>query len=178
MTASAMFGAALLFLMPVLVYGQQSGPAGEVPPQLKVPEGAKLVLHAHAKGDQVYTCKQDGGQYSWTLKAPDAQLFDESGKAVGHHFAGPTWQLNDSSAVVGKVAARSDSPDRDSVPWLLLTAVDHSGNGLLTNVTHIQRLNTKGGKAPAAGCDASHAGAETRVPYTADYFFYASGAGR
>jgi len=172
MTATGIFGVALLVLMPALAYGQPSGPAGEVPPQLKAPEGAKLVLHAHAKGDQVYTCKQDGGQYSWTLKAPNAQLFDESGKVIGHHFAGPTWQLNDSSAVVGKVAARFDPSDKDSVPWLLLTASDHSGKGLLSNVTHIQRLNTRGGKAPAAGCDASHVGDEIRVPYTADYFFY------
>jgi len=176
MTATGMFGVALLVLMPALVCGQQS--AGELPPQLKVPEGTKLVLHAHAKGDQVYTCKQDGGQYSWTLKAPDAQLFDQSGKAIGRHFGGPTWELNDSSAVVGKVAARFDPPDKDSVPWLLLTASDHSGKGLMNNVTHIQRLNTRGGKAPAAGCDASHVGTETRVAYTADYFFYGNEPGK
>jgi len=164
-----MFGALLLAIVPAAACGQNGE---QVPPQLKPPEGTKLILHARAKGDQVYTCKQDGTQYSWTLKAPDAQLFDENGKAVGRHFAGPSWQLNGTSTVVGKVAARFDSPDKDAIPWLLLTAADHSGNGLLSNVTHIQRLNTKGGKAPAAGCDASHAGSETRVPYTADYFFY------
>ena len=36
----------------------------------------------------------------------------------------------------------------------------------------IQRLNTKGGKAPVSGCDSSHAGLEVRVAYSADYFFY------
>jgi hypothetical protein len=107
------------------------------------------------------------------LKAPEAQLLDESGQVIGHHFAGPSWQSTDESKVTGKVAARADSPDPESIPWLLLTAADHSGNGLMSQVTHIQRLNTKGGKAPATGCDASHLGAETRVPYTADYFFYA-----
>jgi hypothetical protein len=130
------------------------------------------VLHALAKGDQIYTCKQQNGQYSWALKAPDAQLFDESGKALGRHFAGPSWELNDNSGVSGKVLARTDSPDKDAIPWLLLAAVDHSGSGLLSHVSHIQRLNTKGGKAPSAGCDASHADAETRVPYSADYLFY------
>jgi len=172
MTAVRILGTLLLAMLPNVVCGQNSGPGGEVPPQLRAPEGAKLILHARAKGDQIYTCKQDGAQSSWTLKAPDAQLFDESGKAIGHHFAGPTWQLNDTSAVTGKVAARFDPPDKDAIPWLLLTAVDHSGSGLMNNVTHIQRLNTKGGKAPAAGCDGSHVGDETRVPYTADYFFY------
>jgi len=164
----------LLAMLPNVVCGQTSVSGDQVPAQLKPPEGAKLVLHARAKGDQVYTCKQDGSQYTWTLKAPDAQLFDESGKAIGHHFGGPTWQLNDSSTVVGKAAARFDPPDKDAIPWLLLTAVDHSGAGLMSNVTHIQRLNTKGGKALATGCDGSHVGAESRAPYTADYFFYAS----
>jgi len=171
MTARGMLCVLLLAMLPHAVGGQSSAP-GDIPPELRPPEGAKLILHARAQGDQVYTCKQDGTQYSWTLKAPDAQLFDENGKAIGRHFAGPSWQLNDSSTVVGKVAARFDPPDKDTIPWLLLTVADHSGNGLLNNVTHIQRLNTKGGKAPTAGCDGSHVGDETRVPYTADYFFY------
>jgi hypothetical protein len=44
---------------------------------------------------------------------------------------------------------------------------------VLSRATSIQRLNTKGGKAPASGCDAAHAGQEVRVPYSADYLFYA-----
>jgi len=48
------------------------------------------------------------------MKAPDAQLFEESGKAIGRHFAGPTWRFNHSSAVVGKVAARLEPPDKDT----------------------------------------------------------------
>ncbi|HVP50918.1 MAG TPA: DUF3455 domain-containing protein [Terriglobales bacterium] len=178
MTARTMFAALLLAMLPMVVCGQNSASGDEVPPQLRPPGKTKPVLHAHAKGDQVYICKQEGGQYSWTLKAPDAQLFNESGKAIGHHSAGPTWQLNDGSAVIGKVAARFDPPDKDAIPWLLLTATEHSGSGLMNSVTHIQRLNTKRGKAPAAGCDASHAGDERRVPYTADYFFYADQQGQ
>jgi hypothetical protein len=50
--------------------------------------------------------------------------------------------------------------------------VSHEGNGVLSRVTKIQRLNTKGGKAPASGCDSIHAGQEVRVPYSADYLFY------
>jgi hypothetical protein len=43
----------------------------------------------------------------------------------------------------------------------------------MKNVSSIQRLQTKGGKAPANGCDESHRGAQARVSYTADYYFYA-----
>jgi hypothetical protein len=34
-----------------------------------------------------------------------------------------------------------------------------------------------GGKAPATGCDAGTAGMDTRVPYSAEYYFYSGGAG-
>jgi len=146
--------------------------AQEVPVQIKPPEGQALVAEAHATGFQVYTCKNDGGKYGWTLKGPDAELFDKAGKAVGRHFAGPTWEWSDKSQVIGKVAASAPSPDADSIPWLLLAATRHSGEGVLSKVTNIQRLNTKGGKAPAGGCDAAHEGQETRAAYMADYFFY------
>ena len=147
--------------------------AQEVPQQLQPPANEQLLLQVHAKGDQVYTCKSDAAQFTWTLKAPDAQLLDKNGKPFGKHFAGPSWESSDGSRVTGKAVANSPSPDADSIPWLLVTIVSHEGNGVLAHVTSIQRLNTKGGKAPASGCDASHAGQELRVPYSADYRFYA-----
>jgi hypothetical protein len=52
-------------------------------------------------------------------------------------------------------------------------AKGHEGNGLLSRVTSIQRLETKGGVAPAGGCDATHKGQETGVHYAAIYLFYA-----
>ncbi|MGB9336744.1 MAG: DUF3455 domain-containing protein [Candidatus Acidiferrales bacterium] len=147
--------------------------AQELPQQLQPPANEQLLLQVHAKGDQVYTCKSDAAQFTWALKAPDAQLFDKNGKPFGKHFAGPSWEASDGSRVTGKAAANSPSPDADSIPWLLVTVVSHEGSGVLSRVTSIQRLNTKGGKAPASGCDASHAGQELRVPYSADYGFYA-----
>jgi hypothetical protein len=157
------FGAAMAH---VSAYGQ------DVPTQLKQPEGQTLAAEAHAKGFQVYTCKNDGNTYAWTLKGPEAELFDKAGKKVGRHFAGPTWEWNDKSQVTGKMMTSAPSPDADSIAWLLLVATGHSGEGIFANVTNIQRLNTKGGKAPAGGCDAAHAGQETRAAYTADYLFY------
>lgn len=150
----------------------QSASQDDVPTQLKPSVEQALAAEAHAKGFQVYTCKDDGKGFNWTLKGPDAELFDKAGKKVGRHFAGPTWEWNDKSQVTGKMLTSSPSPDSDSVAWLLLVATGHSGEGVLANVTNIQRLNTKGGKAPATGCDAAHAGQETRAAYEADYFFY------
>jgi hypothetical protein len=146
--------------------------AQDVPPQLQPPAGERLLLQVHAKGDQIYVCKGDGGTFGWTLKAPDAQLFDQSGKPFGKHFAGPSWEANDGSRVVGKAVANAPSPDADSIPWLLVSIVSRAGRGVLSRVTTIQRINTKGGKAPASGCDAAHAGQEVRAEYSGDYRFY------
>jgi hypothetical protein len=147
--------------------------AQQVPQPLQPPAGQQLLSQAHAKGDQVYTCTEDVTQYTWALKAPNARLFDKDGKPFGKHFAGPSWEANDGSRVTGKPIANVPSPDADSIPWLLVQAVGHEGTGVLSRVAFIQRLNTKGGKAPSSGCDEAHAGQELRVPYSADYLFYA-----
>ncbi len=76
--------------------------AQQVPQQLQPPANEQPLLQVHAKGDQVYTCKGDAAQFTWTLKAPDAQLFDKDGKPFGKHFAGPSWEANDGSRVTGK----------------------------------------------------------------------------
>ncbi|HEX8882141.1 MAG TPA: DUF3455 domain-containing protein, partial [Candidatus Acidoferrum sp.] len=75
------------------------------------------------------------------------------------------------SRVTGTIVDGVPSPDANSIPWLLLTVRSRTGDGVLARVTSIQRLNTKGGKAPAS-CDAAHVGQELRVPYSADYFFF------
>jgi hypothetical protein len=110
---AAIVGALILF--PLTAWEQDVASA-EVPAELVPPEGAKLVLQALAKGDQIYACKEQNGQHSWTLKAPEAQLFDRDGKVLGRHFAGPSWELSDKNAVTGKMIARADSPDKDAIP--------------------------------------------------------------
>jgi hypothetical protein len=161
-----LFAAALILLSFSLA-------AQQVPQQLQPPANEQLLLRVHAKGDQVYVCQEGVTQFAWALKAPDAQLFDKDDKPFGKHFAGPSWEANDGSRVTGKAVANVPSPEADSIPWLLVNIVGHEGSGVLSRATSIQRLNTKGGKAPASGCDAAHAGQEVRVPYTADYLFYA-----
>jgi hypothetical protein len=168
-------GSAVLFVAASNVLSfSVAAPAQQVPKELQPPAKEQLLLQVHAKGDQVYACKNDAGQFTWTLTAPDAQLFDKDGKLFGKHFAGPSWEAKDGSRVVGKAVANSPSPDANSIPWLLVTIVSHDGSGVLSRATSIQRVNTEGGKAPASGCDASHIGQEVRVRYSADYRFYAA----
>jgi hypothetical protein len=167
-------GFASATLLPVAITALSLSLAAQrVPQQLQPPANEQLLLQVHAKGDQVYTCKADVEHYAWILKAPDAQLFDKDGKPFGRHFAGPSWEASDGSRVSGQAVANAPSPDANSIPWLLVKIVSNDGNGVLSRATSIQRLNTKGGKAPSSGCDESHAGQELRVPYSADYLFYA-----
>ena len=152
----------------------QKEPAPDVPDAIQVPPGEEVVLFAHATGSQIYTCQAAAdSKFSWTLKAPDAELRDRSDKAIGQHSAGPSWKLKDGSEVTGKAAAKVNSLDPDSIPWLLVTVVSHAGNGQLSGVSTIQRVHTHGGQPPADGCDAAHSGAETKSSYSADYYFYA-----
>jgi Protein of unknown function (DUF3455) len=138
-----------------------------VPENLKPPAGERLRAHAYGSGQQIYVC--DGSK--WILSGPDAKLFNETGQQVGSHFAGPTWRWSDGSQVTGRPIA-SSTPDPKSIPWLLLTATGNTGDGVMKTVSSIQRLQTKGGKAPANGCDVSHKGERARASYKADYYFY------
>lgn len=129
-------------------------------------------IEAFAKGVQIYACEASGGRYVWALKAPDAHLSDAAGHTLGKHFAGPTWQAADGSLVIGEPVNVSPSPDVGAVAWLVLRAKSHAGQGLMSSVQYIVRTRTEGGMAPAAGCDAAHAGSEVRVPYSAVYLFF------
>jgi uncharacterized protein DUF3455 len=154
--------------------------APSVPAAIQVPAGAKLAHKFHATGAQVYACAAGApgaaAPFAWTLKRPDATLFDAAGAKAGSHGAGPTWTSTDGSAVVGQKVAQADAPVADAVPWLLVRATSTSGKGVFAAVTYVQRLDTKGGKAPATGCDAKAVGTETRADYSADYFFFAKSA--
>jgi hypothetical protein len=152
-----------------------SHPRPDVPEKIKSPAGEEVVLEAHASGSQIYVCQPGAeGKYGWTLKAPEAELHDQQGAVIGHHYAGPTWKHNDGSEVTGKAVARVDSPDADSIPWLLVTVTGHTGSGVLSRVTSIQRIHTKGGQPPAAAdCNALKQNVESKSSYTADYYFYA-----
>ena len=135
------------------------------------PAGAPLLLELEADGVQIYACEAKDQGVAWVFKAPEANLFDRQGRQVGTHFAGPTWKLSD-SAVVGEVVGRADAPAGGAIPWLLLKAKSHEGSGVLSGAAFVRRADTKGGLAPAVGCDAAHKGEQARMRYDALYQFF------
>jgi hypothetical protein len=102
-------------------------------------------------------------------------------------FGSVTWQSSsDSSKVwaqkVNAVAAGSEPscPNTGSIACLLLQSIGTqqgpSGGKSLTKTSFIQRLNTRGGLAPADGCvGVNDVGKQALVPYSADYYFFHGG---
>jgi hypothetical protein len=146
--------------------------AAEVPETIAA-RGETLIATAHATGAQVYECKTNSdGKLVWQFREPIATLMID-GKTVGRHFAGPVWEMADGSAVSAKVSAQAPGATTNDIPLLRLDVAARDGSGLLSGVTTIQRLNTRGGRADAA-CDST--GTFLSVPYSADYAFYKKAA--
>jgi len=102
-------------------------------------------------------------------------------------FGDVTWQSSfDSSRVWAQkknsitAGTEASCPNGGAIDCLLLQVIGAdegpTGGRSLTKTTFIQRLNTKGGSAPAnpaTGCLAStDVGHQILVPYSADYFFF------
>ena len=150
-----------------------SAAAAETPvPDAIAAPGEATILTLHAEGAQVYDCKAGSdGKLAWAFREPIATLMAD-GKTVGRHYAGPNWEYSDGSAVVGKAAGNAPGATPNDIPWLKLTVVSQRGNGVLSGITTVQRINTQGGKLEGA-CDKP--GATRSAPYSADYVFLRKG---
>jgi hypothetical protein len=130
--------------------------------------GLTPVLTVRAQGQQIYECKAGSdGKLAWAFREPQATLTAD-GKVVGRHYAGPTWELSDGSAVVGKAVGNAPGATSSDIAWLKLEAVSQKGTGTLTDVTMVQRINTVGGVLKD---DCDRPGTTRGMPYTADYVF-------
>jgi hypothetical protein len=160
---------AILLLSGSLV---SSGAAERSLPDAIAAPGEAIVLTMHAEGAQVFECKAGpDGKPAWAFREPIATLLVD-GKTVGRHYAGPSWEHNDGSAIVGKVTGSAPGATANDIAWLKLEVVSRRGSGILSGVTTVQRINTRGGKLDGA-CD--QPGALRSAPYSADYVFLRKG---
>ena len=147
-----------------------------VPSELVVPNGNKLFRVGHAVGVQIYSCNATPGP-AWVLVGPRANVYNDHGKLIMTHYAGPSWRARDGSVVVGHKEA-GVTVDPTAVDWLKLSSASTSvgpDGDLLVATTFIQRLATSGGVAPpVAQCTTGTTGSRVEVPYTADYYFWRS----
>ena len=147
-----------------------------LPEPVRVPAGHKPLLSATGVGELTYECREKkdaAGVFEWAFVGPVAKLYSADKKEIGKYYAGPTWESVDGSKVTGKqVAVAPAAPG--SIPLQLVKAEPATGTGAMTGVSYIQRLNTKGGVAPATDCTSDTQGARQQVAYEAEYVFYGS----
>ncbi|QPF82755.1 DUF3455 domain-containing protein [Bradyrhizobium genosp. L] len=151
----------------LLLTGSAAHAAEPLPAAIAV-SGETTVLTVHAEGAQVYECKAvTDGNLAWSFREPVATLI-EGGRTVGRHYAGPNWEDVDGSAVTGRTTGEAPGATASDIPWLKLAVISRRGEGVLSTVSTVQRINTSGGKL-AGACDKS--GELKSAPYSADYVF-------
>lgn len=179
-------GMALTAALPQIAHAQTITPP-PVPPGLEVTAPNQAFLLGRGVGTQNYVCQpiDQLGRVGWVLFTPEATLFDDQGNQLTTHFFSPnpvneavvpTWQDSRDTSRVWARGVASATVDPDAIPWVKLqvvaTQAGPTGDSFV-GTTFVQRLNTRGGLAPATGCDVlPDVGHHAFSPYTADYFFY------
>ena len=156
---------------------QQQAPFDQtsLPASIQVPAGNKIALETVGVGEITYECRDKAnapGMTEWVFVGPNAVLNDRSGKQVGKYYGPPaTWESLDGSKLTAvQLAVAPSSPG--SLPFQLVKGNAAMGSGMMTGVTHIQRVALKGGVAPASECSAAKKGTKEIVKYQADYIFW------
>ena len=165
---------------PVTVRLRNAGPMlmkvdnAALPEAVRVPAGQKVTMTTTGIGEITCECREKkdmAGQHEWAFVGPVATLYGADRKAVGKYCAGPTWEAADGSKVTGKQVAMAPA-SAGNLPLQLVQAEPAMGDGAMTDMSYIQRRNTKVGAAPVAACNASGKGKRQVVAYEADYVFY------
>ena len=146
------------------------------------PNGNARVATYYATGVQKYKAQAVPGSspviYQWVFVAPKADLYDGTNRKVGTHGAGPSWQVagtiagQPSDSIFGQqfTPAKTATGGEGNVDWLqLMPKAGTTPTGIFSDVIYIQRIATKGGKAPANA--PASADVTIDVPYTAVYRF-------
>src|SRR6516162_2042778 len=112
MTARTIHTLALAIAAAAACYG--TGATAQVPAAVAAP-GETTVATFQGEGAQIYQCEAgNDGKLTWVFREPIATLILDN-KTVGRHYAGPTWEDANGSAVTGKhslAQARRREP-----PW-------------------------------------------------------------
>lgn len=165
--------------LTIVLFGCAMQPAPPPAPASLMPAGEREVERFATRGVRTYECRAkqaDPSSAVWAYTGAESDLLDAQGKPVGRHtFPPAVWELTDGSKLTGgEVRARVSAPESNSDPWILVSTRSTGGEGRLSKVTSLQRLNTFGGVAPATGCDTKSIGSKQRVSFTADFVFFAN----
>ena len=149
-----------------------------LPDAVKVPAGFAVAMETVGVGEITYECKAKAGpsamagEFEWVFVGPKAVLNDRSGRTVGSYYGPPaTWQAADGSRITGAQLAVAPA-SAGNIPLQLVKANAAMGSGAMMGISHIQRVATRGGVAPAMPCASASMGQRQVVAYQADYIFW------
>lgn len=167
--------AALLLTAGSVVPVQPMFDQGSLPASIQVPAGNKIALETVGVGEITYECRDKAnapGMTEWAFVGPNAVLNDRGGKQIGKYYGLPaTWESMDGSKLTAvQLAVAPSSPG--NLPFQLVKANPAMGSGMMTGVTHIQRVALKGGVAPASECSMTKKGTKEIVKDHANYIFW------
>jgi len=154
----------------------------KVPQTIRVDETTwTLVTKRLAAGAQVYDW--DSQTHAWKTPEPEADLYDaDTGVQRGMHFFTdvPVWTDADGSRIMRTGAATAADPPADlgdpnrDIPWLRVpTGPGNDRGGIFKDVTIVQRLLTRYGRAPAVPPSSPPPTMPVYVHYNALYLFWA-----
>ena len=150
-----------------------------LPDAVKVPAGYSVAMETVGSGEITYECRAKAamaGDHEWAFVGPQAVLKDRMGMAVGKYHGPPaTWEAMDGSKITGTQLAVAPA-GAGNIPLQLVKAnpavSGKDGMGAMMGISHIQRVATRGGAAPALACAAANVGQRQIVSYQADYIFW------
>lgn len=142
---------------------------------IKAPSDREPALQLSAQGVQIFRCEKRDSAFLWVFRQPEAQLADASGKIVGRHGANFSFEHNDGSRLVATIVSYDEAPSSADLRWLLLATRSY-GKGAFDGITHVQRVNTRGGMPPPK-CEAALTNQILRVDFSADFIFYRAKSG-
>lgn len=147
-----------------------------VSPKVQVPAGNVIALETTATGNLTYECRGNiptAGSMGWALVTPSAKLYNREGQEIGTYYGPPaTWTAKDGSSVVGSQIAIEPVVGGIHIPLQLSTAQSGPVPGMLSNITYVQRVNTKNGADFVTACTQTELGKQVVRPYQADYIFW------
>ena len=118
---------------------------------------------------QLYECKADwqkaqsgAGALTWQFREPIATLMMD-GKSVGTALRRSELGAHRRQRSDGQGDRQHAGRNLERYPWLSLDVVGHRGNGILSDVTTVQRINTRGGVAKGS-CERQAVTSVSRIP--------------
>jgi len=149
-----------------------------LPDAVQVPAGHFVALETTAAGDITYECrpkKDMAGEFEWVFVGPLADMKGRNGEMLGRYYGPPaTWDFKDGLKVSGAQVAVAPN-GTGNIPLQLVKVNAAMGSGMAQGVSHIQRVATQGGVAPAVPCNEAAKGSKQVVSYMADYIFWKPG---